>query len=367
MKRLSSSKVSLVYVSFERTDPHSAAGRHVSGILKNLDSTWVRRLLSPSGRHKLLAWAGVYIRFLRCRNVDVVYLRLHPLSLGVILLARARNSVVVAEVNGPASDLEDAYPQFRFVTPVWRCLFWYSIRLAHLAVVMTPEMQRHVSRKAPGTVTALVPVGIDSQVTSAEGAQSAPEVPSDTSYVCYIGSLTHWQGIETLLEAATSTTWPADVSLLICGDGPLRPKVEQYAMLHQRIRYLGTVSAQVGASVLRHASASVCPKEYQINLPQSERTGLFPLKVVESLAQGTPVVATDLPGLRKLVSSEAGILVRPADPVDLARGVTKVMLGAYDRERIAARARTEHSWEQRASDTMRAIREFLPSSPSPAN
>jgi glycosyltransferase involved in cell wall biosynthesis len=73
----------------------------------------------------------------------------------------------------------------------------------------------------------------------------------------------------------------------------------------------------------------------------------FPLSVLEAMAAGVPVVATDIGGTDELVSSETGLPVAPADPRALAEGV-RALLADRDgaaRRAAAARARvlTVHS------------------------
>ena len=59
---------------------------------------------------------------------------------------------------------------------------------------------------------------------------------------------------------------------------------------------------------------------------RNERIGLSPLKIYEYLACGKPVVASDIKGIGDLLrNSNAGIGVKPEDPVELANAIIKLL------------------------------------------
>jgi glycosyltransferase involved in cell wall biosynthesis len=60
-------------------------------------------------------------------------------------------------------------------------------------------------------------------------------------------------------------------------------------------------------------------------LPIAEGATHFPIKILEHLSQGNPVIASDLPNLRTMVRHEHnGLLVRPGDVVQLASAISKM-------------------------------------------
>ena len=82
----------------------------------------------------------------------------------------------------------------------------------------------------------------------------------------------------------------------------------------------------------------------------------FPLKILEYLANGLPVVSTDLPAVRWL---NTDLIEVGTDPEDFARRVRKVLSRPFDGEerlRRIAFART-HSWRVRADQLLAIVRE----------
>ena len=77
-----------------------------------------------------------------------------------------------------------------------------------------------------------------------------------------------------------------------------------------------------------------------------------PLKVFEALAAGLPLVASDLPSLREVLSDgEDAVLAAPDDEAALAQAIRRLAGDAALRGALAARGRAraaEHSWDARA-------------------
>jgi phosphatidylinositol alpha-mannosyltransferase len=89
---------------------------------------------------------------------------------------------------------------------------------------------------------------------------------------------------------------------------------------------LGTVSDVDKASLLRSVDAYVAP-----HLGGES----FGIVLVEAMAAGVPVVASDIPGYRDVVG-DAGMLVPPGDPAALARALDALLADGAERERLAA-------------------------------
>jgi glycosyltransferase involved in cell wall biosynthesis len=120
---------------------------------------------------------------------------------------------------------------------------------------------------------------------------------------------------------------PPQCVLLVAGDGPNR---QALAALHgtlglrDRVRLLGNRSDVP----LLLAAADVCTLA-------SDWEGL-PIFVLEALAAGRPVVATDVDGLREVLRDGGGALVPPRDPGALAQALRRLLTD--DAARVAAGA-----------------------------
>jgi glycosyltransferase involved in cell wall biosynthesis len=134
---------------------------------------------------------------------------------------------------------------------------------------------------------------------------------------------------------------------VIVGEGDLRPEHEAQTAklgLAQRVVFPGRVVEAELPDYYRLADVTVLP-----SITMGEAFGLV---LVESLACATPVIASNLPGVRTVVSDgQDGFLVEPNSPPDLAEKLgTLLSLTASERLAMGARGRAKvierYTWEK---------------------
>lgn len=122
--------------------------------------------------------------------------------------------------------------------------------------------------------------------------------------------------------------------MLIVGDGDLRPYYEKQA------RALGVANKVIFAD---RVAEDDLPFFYNLAdvfvLPSQDRSEAYGLVLLEAMAAGVPVIASDLPGVRTNVSPERGILVKPGDAEDLARALSEILSDEEKRKQMGERAR----------------------------
>ncbi|MFO7286623.1 MAG: glycosyltransferase family 4 protein [Gammaproteobacteria bacterium] len=149
---------------------------------------------------------------------------------------------------------------------------------------------------------------------------------SDEGYVLFLGRLSPEKGIVTLLEA--HATVRDRVRLRVAGTGPLERRIrEQYP--HPEL--IGHVSGSALEETIRRAAFLVVPSEWYENSP---------LAVLEAMAHGKAVVASDIGGIPELVvHGETGLLFSPGDRDALARSLVTLTQDAELRRRYGAAGR----------------------------
>ena len=145
-------------------------------------------------------------------------------------------------------------------------------------------------------------------------------------YALYVGRLSPEKGVETLLEAARLVP---DIPLVIAGAGPLTPLAE--AAASDGVTYLGHVATERAVDLRRRALFTLMPSECYEGQPYG---------ALESMAAGTPLVASRLGGLAEITEDGvSGILVPPGDPRALATAMSELWA---DKPRAAAMG--ERAW-----------------------
>ncbi len=164
----------------------------------------------------------------------------------------------------------------------------------------------------------------------------------DGNDILYFGSPQSWQGIETLIRAVARLADFPHLRLVICASRQSRawkPYEKLAEKLHVPIEWHYALDERELAEFRRNALVSVAPLS---DCARNAEQGCAPLKIVESMAAGVAVVASDLPPVRELIRHrENGWLVHPDRPAELARAL-RILIEhpALARELGAAARRT---------------------------
>jgi phosphatidyl-myo-inositol alpha-mannosyltransferase len=148
------------------------------------------------------------------------------------------------------------------------------------------------------------------------------------------------KGLSVLIEAlpALITAVP-DVEVLVAGPGDLDEVREAIPpALRDHVRLLGLVSEQDKPRVYASGDVYVAPNTHGES---------FGIVLIEAMATGTPVVASDLPAFRRVLDDgDAGLLFPVGDTAALAAAVGGLLLDAERRRHLAAAAsRVVHAYD----------------------
>jgi glycosyltransferase involved in cell wall biosynthesis len=181
---------------------------------------------------------------------------------------------------------------------------------------------------APGRVTVL-PNPVSAPADLGEQAELRRRHGLNGPTLVYAGRLSVQKAVDVALEALAKTP---EVSLVIAGDGPdaelLRRRAQELP-LDGRARFVGPQPRQAVFELLRAADAAVLSSEWEN----------FPHMLVEALAVGTPVIATETGGVVEIVEDgRNGLLVPPGDADALASSIERFFgdEGLQERLRSAA-------------------------------
>jgi glycosyltransferase involved in cell wall biosynthesis len=233
-------------------------------------------------------------------------------------------------------------------------------RRASRLVTITEELERFLDRSYGSLApTEVIP----------DGARVVDEIPSlreaepgDPIRVTYIGQLYPWKGVDVLLEAAKELP---DNELVIVGGLPPEPDLDRTRALagklsvSDRVVFRGYLPPTELEEERRSADIFVIP------LLESTTSRHFtsPLKLFEAMAAWRPIVASDLPSIREVLTDEVNaLLVPPGDPKALARAVRRLSEDRELRARLACRAGEDvrkYSWDERGRKIVQLLRRTL--------
>jgi glycosyltransferase involved in cell wall biosynthesis len=258
---------------------------------------------------------------LREAGADIAYSGTNAYNLAAVAassLGRPRVPVIVSEHTPPSVFLDEAK---------WRNLRIALMRLLYrrAAAVAVPLREigdelRTMLRLPDLPISVLPNPVLSGAFAGLKGAEPGIPLPEGPApLLVSSGRLVGAKGFDILLralaEVRTSTPPP---NLVVLGEGPERGNLEGLALklgVADRVRFAGRVDNPF--AVMSRASLFVL---------SSHREG-FGNVLIEAMACGVPVVAADCPfGPRAILGDgEAGQIVPPGDPAELARGIERVL------------------------------------------
>ena len=156
-------------------------------------------------------------------------------------------------------------------------------------------------------------------------------------YFIYVGRLSFEKGIMTLLKAVKRNQ---EINLKIVGSGPQELEIKRYLELN-RITNVELIGSKYGYELydlMKYSKAVVVPSEWYEN---------YPMVVIEAMALGKPVIASDLGGLSEMVDMEINGWLVNAGNVDALKHVLQKVNSLAPEQIIsigqAARQKVEHN------------------------
>jgi phosphatidylinositol alpha-mannosyltransferase len=226
---------------------------------------------------------------------------------------------------------------------------------ARIAVSKTAEASSRLYY--PGDYR-VIPNGVDVERFHPERIPFEPWRDPARVNLLFVGRLDPRKGLEYLLAAMPEVVerTRGRARLLIVGDSRLRPRYEARVgrALRPHVHFLG------------HVPCADLPRWYataDIFVSPASSNESFGIVLIEAMASGRPVVATDLPGYRSVIQpGENAEAFPPGDTAALARTLAALANDPERRSELARRGRArslEFSWTRVADQLEAVYREVL--------
>lgn len=248
-------------------------------------------------------------RFIREKHVDVVHTHGYKTDILATLATCGTPCVTVATPHGWSVNAGMALKLYESLD---RIVFNFM----DAVVPLSPDLLAGLER-LPGLRRRLhlIRNGVDLSDVDAAAASEGATRRDDLLVIGYIGQLITRKQVDTLIRAFHRLELPRR-RLCIIGDGPQRVEYERLAS------ELGE-TARIAFMGFRDDRLRLM-KGFDLFVLPSELEGI-PRCLMEAMASGVPVVASDIPGNRDLVlDGTTGLLFRAGDDVGLARQIARL-------------------------------------------
>lgn len=281
-----------------------------------------------------VATYGHYAAF-NSRHFDIVHV--HHLSYGAARMAICEGDAAFAYTS------HEGAAMVRGKSPYSRRLaakFVMSRADAVVALSVTEADFQRQSYPLAGAVHQVIPNGIDAATyhysRKNSGARNRPW------QLLYVGQLAVQKNVDALLHALAFLKQSAELQLVYHNSSmadSLR-KLASALGIEQRVHFLGAKSPQELAAVYQNVDLFVLPSSAEA----------LPSVVTEAMLCGTPVVATDVGGVREQLGGY-GVCVASGDPARLASAISFV-LEHHDRFATQSASASAYAKERFSIDRM---------------
>lgn len=281
-------------------------------------------------------------RLLEREPFDIVHLHEPFMPMLPFQFIRFSRSVNIATFHATREGGSRLYAYSKFLLEPW----WPKL---HGRVAVSRAAMGMISKYLPGPYH-IIPNGIDYPFFAANHPP-LPHFMDGKRNILFLGRQEKRKGLPHLLEAYRLLKKEMnDLRLIVVGpDGGLRAACQRFVQTHclTDVHFAGFVPYEDLARFYKTATVFCAPNTGHES---------FGIVLLEAMAAGTPIVASDIEGFADVIThGQQGLLVPPRDSEKLAAALKRLLLDDELREQIGERAVTtakRYSWERIAGEVL---------------
>lgn len=190
-----------------------------------------------------------------------------------------------------------------------------TIKKAKGVSVVSETLAQEIKKLTPDVKVEVRSMGCDTQKFSPQNRIDNFFRQGDKKVILFVGRLSEKKGVSYLIDAMKQV----NARLVIVGSGELETELKKQAEpLKDRIVFLGAKSHDELKPIYASADIFVAPS---VTASNGDKEGL-PTTIIEAMASGLPVVASDLSGIPEIIADgENGFLVKEKSVEDLSEKI----------------------------------------------
>lgn len=319
--------------------------------------------------HRVLYFRQQLLYWLQGRKFEVIHIRSIYEGFLIALNKHKYCNYLVFEVNGlPSIELKYRYPSVaedrellhKLISQEQICL-----QAADLIVTPSSITKKFLETKGiPESKIKVIPNGVDLNIFTFLNPTLYSPIPTPSLHLLYFGTLSSWQGVNLAVEALALVNRDIPAKLTVIGQGR-EDQIKALEQLATKLKILENLTILEARSQTDLVTSIHTTNAILAPLMPNDRNliqGCCPLKILEGMATGIPVIASDLPVVRELgFDNEHFLLVKPGS----AKAIKDAVLRIQDSELVNtvvfnARQRVEgyYTWEQAGKSLINAYTEL---------
>lgn len=219
-------------------------------------------------------------------------------------------------------------------------------------IALTPQMKRLLQKQTESKIFQ-IPNGIDMNYIYTIKSRRLSQHPS----IFFLGMLTKGKGLTDLINAfAQVHKCMSNLMLLIGGSGPYEDELKKLVTkyhLDQHVKFLGFLDEEKKFSYMKSIDLFVLPSHWES----------FPIVILEAMACGKPIIATDVGGISYAVTNGAnGYLYQSGNVDELTSKIITLLNDDKTRKQMGQfnlKKSLEFDWDYIAEETKNVYHEIV--------
>ncbi|MEI6519759.1 MAG: glycosyltransferase family 4 protein [bacterium] len=348
------------YIAFDQYPAPKGASTHIGAFMNALSRQYDVTLICLGATDQQILTDGVNIINMRLKSANYLdracefracisdhlftnnydYIQFRTGWAGLPAASHRKSAKLIYEVNAVESiELKYHYPLLSESSEtIVRLQNQEDEAMKTADIIVTPSSvtARYINLRCPEAKIAVIQNGVYIDIFTAGAMQhNSPPV------FLYIGTFAPWQGVDLLLKAASIASHDAHFRLKLAGHQSRKWMPHLYKMvrklqLDEIVNFLAPVEHDQVPALIQSADACLLP------LVPDERNcvqGCSPLKALEYIACGKPVIAADLPVAREILSEDDTLFYTAGKYNRLAERITELCLNPMMRIKMGTNAR----------------------------
>jgi len=215
----------------------------------------------------------------------------------------------------------------------------YCLRKLDLIIVLSENTKKSLENIVPENKIRIIPPLIDTSRYNPKITDSSDREESDekNDTLLFIGNLTKSKGVEILIKALkiVKEDFP-DIKLLMGIDIPLKKFLMEDIKIKHQIKELGLDQNVIPLGIIKNLPEVMARSDiFVAPFTSTHGPADYPLSILEAMASGLPVIATNVGGIPEIVRhGENGLLIEPNNSFELAECINYLLRNEEERKRM---------------------------------
>ena len=327
---------------------------------KVANTNWLRNTLK---RNSLLQVLFLYRRnyqsfkeivpVIRSNKIDCLHIRLDSSFLIIKKLRKLFPSLLITtEVN--ASPFDENFKNIVFLD-YFKKLERKCLQNSNANFFVSKHLLNNIMRTPLENRDFVVHNGVDLELFKLNNKKKQTEIVT----FGYVGTLDYHKNLNILIDAfkILDKQYPGKLKLLIVGDGPMLPELENYVKVNNLLESV------IFTGWIKHEEIIDYLQKMNIAIHHSANPYMSPLKIFEYMAVGLPVIGPDIPAVREIFEDKKDIILVKNSKKDLVDKMSYLIGNREVRENIAKtgcyKVREYYGWNSNADFIINVIKDKI--------